>query len=213
MREDSLFGKKELSETSDFSDRRTLVGQLSTLARKHTITGAHRHSSKLVFDCEDMAAEVVLRHVQEIAQGLAGVVRKYPMHGRGAINNPQERYFACVPAASSEITTGDAAAGDNTNRLLMELKMWKKGKLAYWVDEKAYTDGKAEKGHVLLSRIAKVYWDKAVRSGCIVNVKHKQNNEFLEMSLRFATKSEAEQWNHDFHEFLAILNEVCHLMP
>lgn len=148
--------------------------------------------------------QAFLEDVRKIAQQLECTCQKYPKCG-GVIKSGwgvKERYFVVQPEPEDGDAGGGSRDADATSR---ELRRWYRGCLAYWEDRQAFLTSVEERGRVDLMKIAKVSWHKE-EPHC-VKVKHKYQGKFYELVLRFATKSDAERWNHNLWDIIRRLRE------
>jgi len=169
--------------------------------------GTEETAARIKADAEqEAAAQEQVVEVRAMSARIEGKCQKYPKTGRGALtpdfmSGIQDRYIVVLP----EVPSSRSSSSRDSARA--ELRRWRRGRLAYWEDAKAYKEGRPEKGSVELMKIAKVSWNKEDGTGLSVKVKHKLKDQFCEMLLRFPTKSDAEKWSYAFYTFVEKIRE------
>lgn len=135
--------------------------------------------------------------LEELVRQLARPVQKYPSKAKDGFRNalclPRERYFAVIPAEETEGTS------------LTTLGQWRKGRLAYWENGKAFQSDALPKGSIRLLKILKVQQDDSQHGGRAVIIRHADGGERKEMLICFHSTVEAREFAYKLWELISKL--------
>lgn len=128
------------------------------------------------------------QEIEQAAKCLATTCKKMPLHPGALLGGgAKERYIAMKPL--------DFENGASWSTML---KAWRKGKLGYWVDEKAFKAGQDPKGTINLLDVTKVTIpDKHMEQ---VLIKFRDGTQDGHLTLQFKDYSTATAWRDTFKE-------------
>lgn len=161
--------------------------------------------------------KAVVLQLQDMAAKLECPVKKFPSLGLGF---SQSRYIAIAPidedasefAPSSSVSSKSLLPTTSSNRGALEdkwyheLRMWRRGWLAYWTDQDAFQQGVEPKGHVDIMKIAKVEWTATCPLDVLI--RHREAATTHELCLQFDTEEQARDWRENLHQLRALLQRT-----
>jgi len=149
--------------------------------------------------------EVIVEETSRLAAVLEGDIRKYPKSGNlyGAAQN---RYIAVIPF--QDVQKNPSMKGDKQEERdwHRDLRMWRRGRLAYWTTKEAFSNDEDAKGALDLMKIAKVDWTS--QRPLDVCVRHKQGNQTHELLIQFVSEERAYEWKTALHSMRALLQHT-----
>jgi len=176
----------QFSNASDMQeDSSNMGGSVS-----HSMGGAASSSSRRKRDpAAELDAERVFE-LDQLADGLKGNVKKFPKSGVSH-GSAHMRYLVVEPAGE-RLKQGHRHANHDWHQ---ELRLWRRGRLAYWQTQKNYEQGDPPSGAIGIMQVSKVE-----HKGNNVMVRHKQANNVGELVLELGTEEQAAEFRSALHK-------------
>lgn len=124
-----------------------------------------------------------LQKMTAAAAAVRTLCKKYPTGGGGLMALAKMRFFAAVP---------DEEGNDRVSLRGVTMSDWRRGRLGYWENEKAFLQKEKPKGHVSLLNISKV--SAADTDSAEVIVTYQNDGERTKLRLQFPDAGAASRW-------------------
>ena len=154
----------------------------------------------IAFTQEDVETSnrFIVEAFEKLAARLEGEAAKYPKSGTGFLTAYKVRYFAAQAA--------DDGSNDPKDGWERKLLLWRRGRLAWWKDKSSFSKKDNPQGSLALMSIKRAVWDEDQPTSVIV--RHMEDQEKLELVIKFSAEDIAKEWSGALSQILKLLRRT-----